>query len=678
MKPYSRAFLLLLILPAAALRAYDPPIGIPDPETEFGWEIDRPTPDWPTEWTDPVKTTKTNYYFINKITGDNTNGNGHPGAPRKTIPEGELAPGSFLYIEAGTFTASDTGRYDWHGAGTLAEPIWITGNRTTPPVFQTALQIGENGSASYIILENIEISGSAGASLRIVPRPQTASDLHSFDIDHILIRNVRRIGTLNNSDTNGITVGISQSTDNLPDTTISDIVIYDCDIYDVGATQDDHGVEVGYHTNRVWVLDNDIHNVGGDSVQGSHYSTYGPHGAAISVSGADSGDVFTATSHNLSNGDRVTLLTASGMAGVSADTEYYAIRLTSNTFQLAATLTDAIASTKVPLVLTSDGTGTISHPDKVTENLYIGRNLMYGNGENGVDIKTVIGFTISQNTIYGPFEREQGYGIVAHSGFATGYHPRNGAILFNSIHTCSGGVYTGFSSGTDNLYIIGNKMWDIKASHAFQADTLNGACVQIGGTTIGANSKFYIVDNTFHDYDRGVYLEPEVGDVVSIHGNIFSERTGISASHYDYELLDSIPLANQADVTLNYNLYKGTPTFRWRAIDGLQTRTIDYMRTTAFQEANGIVTSSAVFVNQPGNYPVTADLSLVSGSPAIDVGLTTTVGHAAYAEVEATFGQAIKVDYQGTARPIDGIWDIGALESALPPNAAPSGLQVTP
>lgn len=594
MKTHLYALLLLATLPIIQVRAYSPPIGIPNPSDQFGWEIDRATPDWPAEWKAGTPSAVPNFYYVDKTAANATNTAnpyGHPGLPRKGIPEGQLSPGAYIYVHAGTYTSSDTSRFDWYGIGTTTNPIWITGNAANRPVIQTQVQIGENGSTSFLVFENFEISGSTSAALRVVP---DLSAGNGRNLDHILIRNIKRVGTVSNSDANGITIGISQSNDTLVDSRFSDIVVYNCLIYDVGATQDDHGIEVGYHTNRVWILDNDIHHVGGDSVQGSHYSTYGPkYGAA---------------------GD----------------------------------------------------------PDRVTEFLYIGRNLMYGNGENGIDIKTVMNFVCSQNTIYGPFAREQGYAIVAHTGFNTSYHPRNGAILFNNIYHCSGGVYTGFSSGVDNMDIIGNKFWDIKAGYAAQSDTYNGACIQIGGTTSGGNSVFRIVDNSMHDFDRGIFIGPKDGDVFRIHGNVFSGRTA-NASWHEFELLDSVALSAQAGVRMDYNLYTGTPSFRWRsAADGLKGRTLDYMKLSAVQEAKGLLTVKKIFADAANG-----DLHHAEGSDGIDVSVEGPVGDSAYAAHLARFGVPIKVDFDKRVRPVDNLWDIGAFESALPP-PAPSELKVNP
>lgn len=79
--------------------------------------------------------------------------------------------------------------------------------------------------------------------------------------------------------------------------------------------------------------------------------------ALTSVTGANSGDLFTKAAHGLVTGQRVT---ASGFsAGFTAGT-YYVIYASSSTFQLASTLVDAKAGTAV--AITADGTGGIITP----------------------------------------------------------------------------------------------------------------------------------------------------------------------------------------------------------------------------------------------------------------------------------------------------------------------------
>lgn len=586
---------LAVILSASVLCAYEPPIGIPDPFEVFGWEIDRPTPTAPASWSATPTTATANYYYVDNRPEaggtDSANPYGHPDRPRVSIPEGELQPGTFVYINGGIYTTPSGGRYDWHGAGTSEQPIWITGNPSNRPVIQRFCQIAQNGNTSYLVFENVEISGNSAAGLRVGPSvPNPMPDNHvPPTVNCVLVRNILRIGTQTIGEEGGISTSVSQSgEDPLPGASVKNVVIYNSEVREISTkthTGDRHGIEIGFYTDGTWILNNHVHNVNADSVQSGHYANY---------------------------------------------------------------------------------------TNRTIKNLYIGGNEFNSNGENGIDIKVVLGFVISQNHIHGPFDgREQGWALVMHGGAEPSlYHPRDGAVIFNNIHTASGGIYTSLSSGCDNIEIIGNTIWDIKRTpYTASPDSINGYCMLIGGTTPGANSTIRIVDNTLHDYDRGLVLWPSVGDTYAIHGNIFSGRTA-ETGNYEVELHGSTALAAYAGVSLDYNLYTSSPAIYWQGA----ARTLDFIRSTAMLEAHAVV-DNPLFVDAAGG-----NFHLGAGSPAIDASVEGPVGNSAYTAYQASpvFGEPIRFDIARTARPVDGVWDIGAHESALPPNEAPTSLTVGP
>ena len=74
---------------------------------------------------------------------------------------------------------------------------------------------------------------------------------------------------------------------------------------------------------------------------------------------ANASETFTATAHGMVTGDGPYRLTNSGgglPSGTSVDTDYWVIKVTADTFQLATSYANAIAETE--LLLASDGTGT--------------------------------------------------------------------------------------------------------------------------------------------------------------------------------------------------------------------------------------------------------------------------------------------------------------------------------
>ncbi len=272
-----KRLLLLLLCLCSLAHGYIPPKGIPDPADSFSTfgEIDQAAPTWPTEWTQGSPTFKVGYYYVDKTAVGATNTSntyGYPGHARLTPPEGNLTGAHRIHIEAGNYTNVDSlgDRFDFSGTFTNAAPLWITGNPTTHPVFADAVQLGYVGGGSYIVFSDFRIyNATAGVGLRVAPSAD------GFNIDHVLIRNCTLQGTGVTADPGGVSVGLSQTTDTIPNSNISYVVFYNSEVSNYGsATSDDCGFLNGYHTDHVWCLNNLIHNVGADSVAGSHYSNY--------------------------------------------------------------------------------------------------------------------------------------------------------------------------------------------------------------------------------------------------------------------------------------------------------------------------------------------------------------------------------------------------------------------
>jgi hypothetical protein len=339
-------------------------------------------------------------------------------------------------------------------------------------------------------------------------------------------------------------------------------VIYDGEIsnfgnIDPGGGTDEAGVYLGYHTDYTWVLKNEIHHVGADSIAGCHYAD-----------------------DNLMK----------------------------------------------------------------AEHYFIGDNLLYGNGENGIDLKGVRYAVVSENKIYGPFTREQGWGIVLHYGASPATTVKDAWVIFNEIYHASGGIYTS-SVGCDNLNIVGNLLYDIDASYAAESDSLNGLLIYIRG----GNGTFRVVDNTFHNYDRGIYIDDIDGnDKAYVHGNIFSERRQSSA--YDIE-----EWTDESKIALDYNQFYqpgGEARFRWGGGD----RTIDYMKSTAGECLN-CKTGDPLNISPPTNFDLQNP-----GSPSMNASIEGPANDSAYAAFFNQYGINIRMDFKGRPRPQDSVWDIGAFE----------------
>lgn len=535
-----------------------PPIGIPNPSTYFGWEIDRATPDWPASWTAGTPSATAGYYYIDKTASgatDTANPYGYPGKARLTPPAtSSLAAGAFVYFHAGTYTVTDlTGRYDIYGPGTSSQPIWFTGNPSTHPVIQTLCHIGGYGTASYIVFENIDLSyGTVSGTDRfgyIDIRPALSGNT----ADHILIRNCTMTSKALKGSPGGVQIG-SSTVDTGNVFNVSYVVVYNCTIHTIGEPtvedSEECGIYKAHRTDYVWALENTIYDVGADCIAGAH---------------------------------------------------------------------------------------SANDTDARSEHYFIGGNTLGPSGENGIDLKATRYVVISQNTVTGPFGREQGWGIVIHSG-ANPVPVRDCWIIFNRIHHCSAGIIGTSTNGTQDIGIVGNLIYDIRASYAVQPDpALNGWAIGSFATQGTGN---FIAHNTVYDSDRGFTATGlSSSNTISSLGNIFNQVTS-----------ETLSVNNGTEVYFvsDYNLFDTAATFFWN--NG--TRNLAYMQGTGGVELNSI-SGDPDFVDAPG-----ADFGISFSSPAIDVGTSS----GAYAAFLALFGESIQFDFDGIARPQNGDWDTGALE----------------
>lgn len=256
--------------------AYTPPIGIPNPSSDFGWEIDRTTPAWPASWLTPTTTPTAGYYFVdrtNPSATDSGNTYGHPDVPRLTIPYmggTTLAGGAFVYIHAGTYNVGNqaVSGVSLTGIASSGSPIWFTGNAAVRPILQIAVNVGELADTSFIIIENFEFtydsSGVVNGSIDVRP---TGDDT---TVDHVLIRNCVMTGGSRAGDTNGISIGGGTTSDEQT----SYVVVYNCTISDYGLGTDDTSEQAciynDYNLDHCWNLDNTLSLAGADCIAGSH------------------------------------------------------------------------------------------------------------------------------------------------------------------------------------------------------------------------------------------------------------------------------------------------------------------------------------------------------------------------------------------------------------------------
>ncbi|MFA4830778.1 MAG: right-handed parallel beta-helix repeat-containing protein [Patescibacteria group bacterium] len=518
---------------------YTPPVGIPAPP--FG--INEVVPTTATQCLNWPSSATVNCYYIDKDYPSATDINniyGYPNVPRVSIPT-TLAAGSYVEIHnsaGGAYTGTDM---TITGNGTASNPVWIRGSSSvTKPTIRRAIAI----RGSYMIIENLYFD---------TDRKDVSINLANY----ISFRNNEMAGPGINSG-NTAAVAVSDS---------SYIVIYNNRIHDWGNKNDTlendyHGVKVSSGSNSIWVLNNEIYNNGGDSIQ----------------------TAFTTGAY-----------------------------------------------------------------------VYIGGNTFYGNKENAIDVKQGNHVIISENHAYGflPSLTSAGTAITIH------YLPDNVWVIRNKVHDSTNGIFT---TGSVNAYFVGNLVYNIHHSGAWDPSSSyqDGTAFHSRGST----GITYVIGNTIDNADIGIQTS---NDPIIIYNNIISNRAMSDGNDIHSGTLNAL---TDADYNLIYNSY-GTARVKWGSAG-------TFTSINSFNSATGkcanCIQSNPLYTN-----PAVSVYTLSAGSPAINRAMANFV----YQKFYDTYGIDIRFAIDGTPRPQDGVWDIGAYEyvgAAPPPDttppAAPSGVSV--
>jgi len=266
------AGLISLFLTGTVLagEVYQYPIGVPDPLITWkptGYSGDVVHPLWgdaPASW-DEAKQSGVASYYIDDKHPQATNSNnefGSPNKPRRTIPEITYPAGAYVEIHGGPYTGG--GQLILTANGTVDQPVWIRGASADemPEITGETILKGQ-----YVFLENLRYTR---AKKTVQLRSHNSSTLH-----HVVIRNCvfEGAGIVVG---NGSAIAIYGSSVNR----FHDIVVYNNKISYMGASysevdpslgiapeNDFHGILVRTNADRIWVLKNIIHHLGGDSIQ---------------------------------------------------------------------------------------------------------------------------------------------------------------------------------------------------------------------------------------------------------------------------------------------------------------------------------------------------------------------------------------------------------------------------
>jgi len=261
--------------------------------------------------------------------------------------------------------------------------------------------------------------------------------------------------------------------------------------------------------------------------------------------------------------------------------------------------------------------------------VYVGRNVMHDDRENGVDLKFVKDIVISQNIIYGYKDASTSDGSAVVLG--SDGMPNRVWVIFNEIFNSRNGIR---NEETDVAWLIGNRIHHIE------------------GFAIGLEKKsddLYVIGNTVYDVNLAIDQFGPENFRLHIFDNIFAQIRN-SSLHLD---IASQSVADSSEMSQNL-FWQGegeSVVIRWGS--GNQKSYFSSADFVGFEGGSNNIIGDPLFSG-----PAVYDFSIGPGSAAIDAGSE----HASYDAYEALFGINIKSDCIGTPRPQGEMWDIGAYE----------------
>ena len=302
--------------------------------------------------------------------------------------------------------------------------------------------------------------------------------------------------------------------------------------------------------------------------------------------------------------------------------------------------------------VTSGGTTPLASS---AQYVYIGWNEMHDCIENAIDIKVARDVVISENDMYSMppggnwNSASDGAIVVIH------YSPENIWVLNNEIHD---GVLGIRCNGAKSAYIVNNVFYDI---NHLGSDTTYDTEDNDSAILVWFTTDLSVIGNTFYNCDAG-YLDRGNESFTNsrvILNNLFGDLAEDAyhlkiryATAYSKATVDNNTFYDSSGVFLGWDDQKYTTLSSWQAASG---------------QGNNCLDTNPNFVNADSQ-----DFSLQSSSDSIDAG--TADGYTDYYDTFYTlYGIDIEVDYVGTSRPNNFVYDIGAYEyDGTPSNAAPT------
>lgn len=274
-----------------------------------------------------------------------------------------------------------------------------------------------------------------------------------------------------------------------------------------------------------------------------------------------------------------------------------------------------------------------------THHVYVGRNVSHNNKQAGFGCKQAQDVVFSQNVAYSHRPSDSSPG----AGFGFQYAPERVWSIYNRVTDSDYGWYIGNDNGLgngQNMYFVGNVVYGIHTSGTFETGSAygNSAFMMAGGTNR------YLVNNTIHDVDGGIFCPSDQGRVLMAN-NVISTVTQTGGSHVFLEMPGTASLSQ-----LRNTLFQGTVRIKWGGNSPV------YTQANVPGGCSGCKAGDPQFVSPPaGNF------AIPSTSPANDAGILDGV----YATFQTLYGRSIAVDVIGTPRPFGPAWDMGAYEFFL-------------
>jgi hypothetical protein len=264
--------------------------------------------------------------------------------------------------------------------------------------------------------------------------------------------------------------------------------------------------------------------------------------------------------------------------------------------------------------------------DEPPHHIYLGRNVMHEDRENGIDLKTIHDVVVSENVLYGYGSSSTSNGdamVVGSNGFDDSINqgPRRIWVIHNVFHDSGRGIRL---EGTEDVWVIGNVMENV------------GTGLQIDNKS---HRSVVIASNTIAGVTDGLVAWGCQPDSLEVIDNLVVD---VADRHVDFAD------CGESEVSLLHNLFSGGLSVR---VDGSNYTDAGSLEAAAFASNN--LDDDPAF-EQDSYAPA-------PGSPTVDAGASLEQIYDAFG---SSFGGDIAFDRAGTPRPSGAAEDIGAYELA--------------